>query len=232
MKENSQFLTQKVRSKCMYEFITGPLLWVSFLLFFMGSFFKLAWFLRLSKKDKVVFPHMGLHYCIPSFFKWLFCFFNFNIRKHPVLAIITVVFHVCLFTTPIFLFSHNLLWYQSWNISWWSLPENVTDIMAATVIISCMFFFFRRLLLVDVQYVTSLSDYLLLIIVLAPFITGFLSYHQWLPYKIMLTVHILSGQLFLISIPFTRLSHMLFIFFTQAYMGSEFDAVRYSKDKQ
>jgi len=45
----------------------------------------------------------------------------------------------------------------------------------------------------------------------------------------MLIAHILSGQLFLMVLPFSRLGHMLFILFTQAYMGSEFEAVRIAK---
>jgi hypothetical protein len=36
--------------------------------------------------------------------------------------------------------------------------------------------------------------------------------------------------LLLMVIPFTRLSHMLFFFFSMAYMGSEFGAVRNARD--
>ena len=82
----------------------------------------------------------------------------------------------------------------------------------------------------EVQFVTSASDYILLAIVAAPFITGFLAYHQWFGYKFFLILHIISGEIMLAAIPFTRLSHMLFSAFTRAYMGSEFGGVRHVKD--
>ena len=45
-----------------------------------------------------------------------------------------------------------------------------------------------------------------------------------------LASHIVSGEIMLMAIPFTRLSHMIFSPFTRAYMGSEFGAVRHVKD--
>jgi nitrate reductase gamma subunit len=110
------------------------------------------------------------------------------------------------------------------------MPERTADIMTIIVIFTAIFFLIRRLVLPEVRFVTFLSDYALLTVAVAPFITGFLAYHQWLPYKTMLILHIISGEIMLIAIPFTRLSHMLYFVFTRAYMGSEFGAVRNSKD--
>lgn len=42
--------------------------------------------------------------------------------------------------------------------------------------------------------------------------------------------HDLSGEIMLVAIPFTRLSHMIFSVFTRAYMGSEFGGVRHARD--
>jgi nitrate reductase gamma subunit len=81
-----------------------------------------------------------------------------------------------------------------------------------------------------VRYVTSASDYIILAIVAAPFITGFLAYYQWFGYQFFLNLHILTGEIMLVAIPFTRLSHMLFAPLTRAYMGSEFGGVRHAKD--
>jgi nitrate reductase gamma subunit len=46
----------------------------------------------------------------------------------------------------------------------------------------------------------------------------------------MTTLHILAGEILIALIPFTRLSHALFVLFTRAYMGSEFGAVRNARD--
>jgi hypothetical protein len=56
-----------------------------------------------------------------------------------------------------------------------------------------------------------------------PFITGFLAYHQVvLPPKTMTILHMLSGELMLVAIPFTRLAHMFYFFLTRSFMGSQF----------
>ena len=151
-------------------------------------------------------------------------------RRHPFITIVTFAFHICLLFVPIFLLAHIVLWDESWNISWWSISDSVADIMAVIVIAGCVFFLMRRVVSPEVKFVTSASDFVILAIVAAPFITGFLAYHQWFGYKFMLILHMLTGEIMLAAIPFTRLSHMLFFPFTRAYMGSEFGAVRHAKD--
>ena len=64
----------------------------------------------------------------------------------------------------------------------------------------------------------------------APFITGFLAYHQWFAYPVLMILHVITGEIMLVAIPFTRLSHMLFAPLTRAYMGSEFGKVRHARD--
>ena len=143
---------------------------------------------------------------------------------------VTFLFHVCLVFTPIFLLSHNILWRESWGITWWTLPEDIADIMTLIVIFCCVFFFLRRILAPEVRFVTYDSDYLILFIAFAPFMTGFLAYHQMLlPHKTMVILHILFGEIMLIAIPFTRLGHMFYFFLTRAYMGSD-QGYRHSKD--
>jgi nitrate reductase gamma subunit len=214
----------------MYEFITGPLLWASFIVFVVGSVGRIIWMVRLAIKDKVIFPYLSLKYSLRSFTHWIIPFGTTKMRKRPVTALVTFAFHVCAIITPIFLLPHNLLWDQAWSIQIWSLPERLADVLTVVVIGSCLFCLSRRIILPEVKFLTSSSDYLLLMIVLAPFLTGFIAYHQMFSYKEILLAHILAGELMLIAIPFTRLSHIFFFFVTRAYMGSEFGAVRHSRD--
>jgi nitrate reductase gamma subunit len=119
---------------------------------------------------------------------------------------------------------------ESWNLSWWTLSDHAAKIMTVIVIACCIFFLIRRLVSPEVQYVTSASDFTILAIVAAPFITGFAAYYQWFDYQVVVILHILSGEIMLVAIPFTRLSHMLFAPLTRAYMGSEFGGVRHARD--
>jgi len=214
-----------------YNFVTGPLAWVAFIIFIVGSLYRLInMIILVNKKEKMIFAYMSWKYSFRSILHWITPFATVSMKKHPAMTIVSFAFHICLIITPIFLLSHIILWDESWNISWWSLPGNIADIMTIIVIAACIFFLVRRLKLPEVQYVTSASDYVLLAIVAAPFITGFLAYHQWFSYKFILILHIISGEIMLAAIPFTRLSHMLFSAFTRAYMGSEFGGVRHVKD--
>ena len=215
----------------LYNFVTGPLAWAAFIVFIAGSLYRLInMFYLVNKKEKFIYTYMSFKYSFRSIFHWIIPFATTNWKMHPVLTIVTFAFHICLIITPVFLLSHAILWDESWNISLWSLSDGVADVMTLIVIGSCIFFLVRRLVLQEVQYVTSASDYVILAIVAAPFVTGFIAYHQWVNYQFFMILHIISGEIMLVAIPFTRLSHMLFSPFTRAYMGSEFGGVRHTND--
>jgi len=215
----------------IYNIVSGPLVWAAFILFIGGSLFRVINMLQLvNAKEKWIFDYMSWKYSMRSIFHWLTPFATVNMRKHPVMTTVTFIFHLCLLLTPLFLLGHIVLVGESWDISWAALPDGVADIMTLAVVGSCLFFLVRRLVSPEVQYVTSASDYFILAIVAAPFVTGFIAYQQWFSYPVMMTLHIISGEIMLVAIPFTRLSHMLFSPFTRAYMGSEFGGVRHARD--
>ncbi len=215
----------------IYNFVSGPLVWAAFLIFIFGSLYRISNLLLLVyKKEAFIFSFMSLKYSLRSILHWIIPFATVNMRKHPVMTIVTFAFHICLVLTPVLLLSHIILCDESWNIYWWAIPDRIADVMTVIVLLSCLFFLVRRIKSEEVRFVTSASDYVLLFIVAAPFITGFWAYHQFPGYPIALILHILSGEIMLIAIPFTRLSHMIFAVFTRAYMGSEFGGVRHARD--
>lgn len=215
----------------IYNFVSGPLAWLAFILFIGGCLYRLISLMVLvHRKEKFIYSYMSLKYSLRSIFRWSTPFATENMRRHPALTIVAFAFHICLILTPLFLLAHVTLVEESWNLSWWTLPEGFAEIMTLIVIAACVFFLVRRLVNPEVQYVTSASDYILLAIVAAPFITGFLVYYQWFGYQTLMILHILSGEVMLVAIPFTRLSHMLFAPLTRAYMGSEFGGVRHARD--
>jgi nitrate reductase gamma subunit len=206
----------------MYEFVRGPLLWFSFIVFIAGMIYKVASLTSLSKKkDKVVYDHFNTGWALRSIFHWLLPL-NRTVAQYPVYSILTYLFHILLLGVPIFLLAHNILWYESWQISWWSLPEDVADYLSLLMLGLILFLMIRRMVTPYARIVTTAYDYLLLLVVALPFLTGYLAYHQWIDYQLMLILHILSGELMLILIPFTKLSHMLLFFLSRAHIGSEF----------
>jgi nitrate reductase gamma subunit len=219
-----------IRDLSLYNLVRGPLVWIAFLVFIGGSIFKLREMILLAKNEKVVIPFISLKYTLRSLLHWVIPFGSRNWRIRWPITVLTFIFHLGLILTPVFLLSHNILWHESWGISWWSLPEGVADIMTILVIFSCIAFLLRRFFAPEVKFVTFNSDYLILAISFIPFLTGFLAYHQWLlPYKSMVILHMLFGEIMLIAIPFTRLGHMFYFFLTRSFMGSQF-ALWHSKD--
>lgn len=215
----------------IYGFVVGPLAWIASAIFVLGVIYRfISMFILTKKKDPLVFEYMDLKYSLRSIIHWAVPFAALNWRKHPALTVVTFVFHFCLLAVPVFLLAHIVLWDNFHGISYWSLPDHIADIMAVLVMAGCVFFAVRRLVRPEVRYVTSAMDWVVLILVALPFVTGFLAYHQIGNYKFMIIFHILSGEVMLAAIPFTRLSHMLFAPFTRAYIGSEFGAVRHVKD--
>ena len=214
----------------MYEFARGPLAWIAFAVFFVGCLYKLIWMFVMARDDKVVYPYMSLKHGLRSLMHWIVPFASLNMRKRPIMTIVTFAFHISLVLTPIFALGHVVLLDQSWGILWWTLPEGLVDVMSIVVVLGGIFFVGRRLRLPEVRNVTDYSDYLLLALVLAPFITGFVASQQWFAYRTIVTIHMWTGAVLLMAIPFTRLSHMLFFVFTRMYMGSEFGYVRNARD--
>ena len=108
-------------------------------------------------------------------------------------------------------------------------PKDRYQSMAA-VIAACLFFIVRRLLRPEVRNVSYPSDFLLALVVIAPFASGYAAHQQWFPYAPTLIVHGFAGALCLLLVPWTRLVHLLWFTFTRAYMGSEFGKVRHARD--
>jgi nitrate reductase gamma subunit len=215
----------------LYDFVCGPLVWVAFGLFVGGCLYRLGGLVGLARrKETFIFTYFSLRYSLRSIGRWLTPFATASMRIHPVMTVVMFAFHICLLVVPVFLLAHIILLEEAWDIQWWALPDIVADTMTLIVVASCIFFLLRRLTQPEVKYVTSASDYMILTIVAAPFITGFYCSLGLPGYQTMVILHVLSGEIMLAAIPFTRLVHMVFAAFTRGYTGSEFGAVRQARD--
>nr|WP_320193206.1 nitrate reductase [uncultured Desulfobacter sp.] len=213
------------------DFIMGPMVWISFFIFIGGLSFKAVSFIReLKHKEPYIFSYMTVFHSLRSIGAWLIPFFPVSTRKKPLFYGISYLFHLLLFAAPIFLSAHVVLVQEAFDISWPVFDDQIADALTVIVIASLVFFGVRRIMVPDVKFLTSPTDFLLIAVVLLPFLTGFLAYHQFFAYRWVMIVHILCGELMLIMIPFSRFSHMMFAPFTRAYTGSEFGSVRHARD--
>ena len=210
----------------MYDFIRGPLISIAFVIFILGLILQLVQFFKLTNKKEWVYPPLETKPEKKTLKKFIMsCLVSLNgtlWKTDPLVTIVTSVFHVFLIGVPIFLLGHNILLDQSWGLSLWSLPESITDVLTLVVLICVAFFLARRLFLARVRAITTLYDYVILLIAVAPFLTGYFAYHQWFNYDTVMTLHILSGEAMLITLPFTKLGHMLFFFLYRFLIGNEY----------
>ena len=215
----------------MYEFVTGPLAWLAFGIFFIGLLYRLVWYIRgLNwQMDRVAYSKnvaYGIRGALRSIFFWIVPFGTHGWRFYPGFTILVFVFHICLLATPIFLMGHNVLLLERWGFSLPTLPEGLADGMTLAVIVAAVFIILRRIALPEVRILTKPYDFLVLAIAVAPFLTGFLAYHQMGSYDFWIVAHVLSGEILLVAIPFTKLSHFLLFFLSRAQLGMDFGIKR------
>lgn len=213
------------------EFIMGPMVWMSFIIFLAGVAFNIFRLIRQTQeKEAFILNYMSFKFSLRSIFAWLIPYLPVSTRTHPVFYAVSYIFHLLLFLVPIFLLAHILLIEEAFNLSWLALNDSLADVLTLVVIGALIFFVIRRIMVPEVKFLTQTSDFLFILIVAMPFITGFLAYHQFFAYRWMVIIHVISGELMLILIPFTRFFHMFMAPFTRGYIGSEFGGVRHVKD--
>jgi len=217
-----------------FLFVEGPLLWIAFLTFFIGSILRAALFLSVSRKrDKIIYQYFSWKYVLATFSRWLLPL-NKDVAKNPIFTILGYIFHICLIVVPIWFSGHISLWEESrFEWSWTPIPDGLADWMTLIFLAIALFFLLRRIISADIRLLSTFSDYLLIVVVALPFITGYFLTHGtvdnigFLGENIQL-IHMLSGELMLILIPFTKLSHFVLFFFSRGATAIEFGRRGYS----
>jgi nitrate reductase gamma subunit len=220
----------------MYSFISGPLLWLSFGVLTIGLTVRTVLYIRgLNwQLDRVAYrAHIGLGIrgALRSIIHWLVPFWSVGWRAKPVFTTVFFVFHIGLVITPIFLLGHAIMLKERFGLSWPSIPMNMADVLTIGVMCAVLFIVIRRIALPEVRIITTFYDYILLLISVAPFLTGFMAVHQVQQTQVWLYAHILSGELVLIAIPFTKLYHVVGFFLSRAQIGMDFGIKRDFKGK-
>jgi len=215
----------------MYDFVTGPLAWLAFSVFFVGVIARVVLYIRGLdwKLDRVTYTvnvSYGIKGALRSIFQWLFPFGTHGWRFYPFMTVLVFAFHIGILITPVFLIAHNLMMWERWGIRLWTLPEPVADFLTLTVMVCAVFMVLRRIALAEVRILTTAYDYLVLSIAAAPFFTGYMAHIQTGDYRFWLILHILCGEIMLMAIPFTKLSHFVGFFLSRAQIGMDFGIKR------
>lgn len=142
------------------------------------------------------------------------------LQRSPVVYIGGYLFHVGLFLTLFFFAPHILLFKGLWGFSWPALPFFLIDAVTLISIAALIVLLVHRLVNPVRRFLSTFQDYFTWVVTILPLLTGYLAYHRMLlPYNTMLAWHILSVELLLIVIPFTKLIHTFTFLLSRWYNG-------------
>jgi nitrate reductase gamma subunit len=133
-------------------------------------------------------------------------------RSTILMTTASFLFHVGAILVPVFLAAHVVLWEGLLGVSLPALGEGLADLLTLLTIVCVPILFVYRLTTPRARALSRPSDYILLGLVLLPFLSGFLASHPTfnpLPWSWMMLFHVLSAELLLVITPFTKLAHIV-----------------------
>jgi nitrate reductase gamma subunit len=195
----------------LLNFARGPLFRLCFLIMLLGLariiFLDLWGAYKAYRKagDK----KMPWKLIISRTWEWLFPVKRI-IHNFQIYSILSILFHIGLIIVPIFLFAHIQLWKQAAGIYWPALPYDLAYWLTIGTMVFAICLFIGRLVIKQARDLSRKQDYLWLILLLIPFITGFVCANLNVSpqsYHFFMLVHVLSGELIFILIPFSKIAH-------------------------
>ncbi len=187
----------------MLNFLYGPLLYIAVAVFVIGMIARVVLYIKgLSQKlDRVAYkPQMGLG-ALHSIFKWVLPGGTRAWRINPFMTAVFFMFHIGMVLLPLFLLQHVVVIEYMFGISLPSLPSGLADVLSIVAVLGLLGLAYRRIACSAAKALTTKQDWFVLILAGLPLVTG---------------------MIFLIAAPFTKLSHIVLFFMSRAQIGMDF----------
>jgi nitrate reductase gamma subunit len=143
------------------------------------------------------------------------------LKRSPVSYIGGFIFHLGL-AIVVFLFApHILLIKNLTGLSWPGLPSQFVDLAAVVTMVAMVVMLVDRINKPVKRFLSTFEDWFTWGVTFLPVLTGWMAVqHLLLPYTLMLALHILSAEILLVVLPFTKLFHAFTLFGSRWYNGS------------
>ena len=130
------------------------------------------------------------------------------------------IFHIGL-AVIVFLFAQHIKLIQGLTgLSWPNLPSQFIDATAVVTLATMLLVLVERINHPVKRFLSTFGDYAGWALTFLPVLTGYLaSRHLLLSYTTMLALHILSAELLLVFLPFTKLMHVFTLWGSRWYNG-------------
>jgi nitrate reductase gamma subunit len=124
--------------------------------------------------------------------------------------------HIGIVLVPPFLIDHIVLWESFLGVRLPAVGREVADVLTLLTIACGLLLLSLRTFAARHRMVSRPADYVLLLLVVLPFLSGYLAGHPGVnpfPWNAMMLTHLLSAELLLVLMPFTKLAHVVLFFF-------------------
>jgi len=210
------------------RFVRGPFFKVALLVFIGGMTYRLVRILLLGwSRDRVPSRGSKAGGVVKSYVKGLLVlpFIPWVKRTFTPNALTYIaggLFHLSLFAVVIFGTPHMLVWKSLLGFGWPTLPFPLTDGLAVVGIIALIVLMINRLTHPVLRLLTKGPLWLNWAFTFLPFVTGYMmTNHLVFRYEVIYSLHMITVNVLLIWIPFSRISHFLFYFFSRTFHGAQ-----------
>ncbi|MFH1743030.1 MAG: hypothetical protein ABIH23_28830 [bacterium] len=211
----------------LLDFAQGPLFRLTFVVMLAGlgrRLFLILW----SSGSALIRSHnknLKIKAIASNIVEWLFPFSHVG-KSRRFFSTVSYIFHIGVILVPVLLAEHITLWRQGIHLGWPALPGLAADILTWTTILTGIGLLITRVSYRPARLFSSAGDYLITILVIVPFLTGYMAQSGWTPfsYNMMMLIHILSAEIIFVLIPFSKLAHCFLFPFTRlaTEVGSKF----------
>ena len=201
------------------SWVRGPAFQIASIIFIAGVIIRFAEILMLGRKPNLAEAKGS------EMISGLKAIVMRSMRSPPKSAVFTevsgYVFHLGWFVTFLLFAPHILMFKAITGLSWPSLPTPVIDALTVVTIITLFAILAHRFHNEVLRYLTNAADILAWLVTILPLITGYIAFHRiGTTAPTLLALHILSVELLMVVLPFTKLMHTFTIFLSRWYNGA------------
>jgi nitrate reductase gamma subunit len=144
-------------------------------------------------------------------------------RHAPFNVLVGWIWHIGFLIALLLFIPHIELIKSVLGLHWPGLRNPAVDAATVITVVALIAVLVHRLGHPVMQRISTLDDYLAWTVTFLPLVTGYIAYHRLVnPYPLALGMHILTAEIFLIVLPFTKLTHIFTAFIARWYNGAIF----------
>jgi nitrate reductase gamma subunit len=144
-------------------------------------------------------------------------------KAAPFDVVVGTIWHIGFIIALLLFIPHVELIEATFGIAWPALPNPLVDAITAITLLGLVAALWHRLTHPVKRFLSTPEDYLIWGVTFLVALTGYLAYHRVInPYPLGLGLHILAAEIFLVVLPFTKLTHIFTAFIARYYNGAIF----------